>query len=1800
MSRSSPTKVMAPPVNRTVEARPARVADGPRPDDARPRGSAPEASAKLPDPVDSGHAFAQIDINPGLPERIQPRLVVGRPGDRYEEEADRAADLVTGSSAPEQMPGLVMDSSAPLRRQSLEEDEPIQARRLPGGAPQVTPGLAQQIENAGGEGQPLSAGLRGFYEGRFGHDFGSVRVHTGQRAAAAAAEVGAQAFTRGQDIYFGAGYYRPETNRGRWLIAHELAHTIQQRPNVIARRPLSAPADAAGIETSEEPASSGQSIEALAADLLGLLHSGSAGGNSLARERLRALDTPTQLAVLARVRSQLPPTERPSVAVLLENALDHGAGAKPARKPSQTTTETGQWESAGTALRQEPAQTPGPDGGASAPSASAVEPSGARRSSDLLAPAESGPPQSKAAGEGERPGERSFTPEQDRTVEVRSEDAPSPAPVQRTAEPPASGSPTVSAETAQSTAAANMQAAIRSATEHAGRDAATGSSVSTEDEGAASQSGAPGSAKEAGQAEVVAKMAISALNDQLAELGQIGGSRVRFEGGESNFSGDPKEIARKEQGESLASAFIQGVAQQVEPIIGAALNAVPQVLASLTGAKETVSKTTTEQAAALHDGAETARKRVGAEARHARGHIAKKRSESDSATDQGAQSAQDTAKTAQDKARGEIDKQAKAEADDISKKYRDAALPTRVVGANAGLKAKGAASEKAQSYLDQRNGESSLLDGPIHDNRLEARADAAKQVGDGYAKSFQEAATEQANKLPESKPEVLGKVSEISGQAKSGLNDQLKLTNEGVGAFKTGARARASQTNGSLQSTATTSAKQAVEALNTDEGQQTADLVSQGAAQQQAMDDAVSSGLISLTDGLTGAIGQITQSMSDFTDSAAEMEPPDPEELSPVLDDVTGQTNGAIAAMGEHIQTIGPAMSETLATARDQSVKSLSDASTAARQQSGSTADALGRNMKGLSQQATRGFNSLIEGDKRTASEMGKNAEQGFSDAAKAAKESFGLFGEKVDENLSQGRTQLFDSLWGKQNQEKLNSDIRKYGDEAAKQVQPRWKKVLKWVVTIVVVIAVIAITILSAGSLGPVGVVLLGATLGALAGAATTIGHNLIDGKKWSDGVAKAMIVGAIGGAFGGAGGVLLKGVGSVALKIGLEAGINVVGGVTGEVIGSIAVGETINWSGAVVGALIGAGVGAGLGIAGALRGKIRLGSAGEAPVPAPARPSVEVPAPPPPGRFRSVLEQARILAPRRAPAVPEGAAASAASETPPAPAQEPRIGLGPEREAARAAQPRPPGAQPQTERIGFGREAAREAQPRPPGAQPQTERIGFGPDREAARAAQPRPPGAQPQTERIGFGPDREAARAAQPRPPGAQPQTERIGFGPDREAARAAQPRPPGAQPQTERIGFGREAAREAQPRPPVSQAQPGAEVGVSTDVRPPTGVRRPVTVEAGPPRPAATTAGGEPVSAGGQAPEIVASAKPGGGGRAPEPSQPAPKGGGGQEPKLSKPAPRSAKPGRVRKTPQTAEETPQAPKETPQTAKEAPRTATEAPVETPATASGKGGARTKGKGPGESGGSRGDQSPESSPPAKPGRGGRGKGAGGKKGSEEAPAPAKEPGEPPAKAPAATETPSAAGKPDPKKLPYKPPTRKQEAALSMSSGKTARPQGGSRPPRGYEDILEQPGMTERRKPGGAPSPEKAEVGKFAHENFERLGDVMKGRAEEFIPPSKLKPGLPKEVEVPHPDYPPGKRPRIDRLDSGAGEVIEIKPDTPYWRKQGQVEAQQYAEWMNKYGDPPASGGQWKPKVVFYDLPTLRDFLKKIGYLE
>ncbi|MCA8976553.1 MAG: DUF4157 domain-containing protein, partial [Planctomycetes bacterium] len=144
--------------------------------------------------------------------------------------AERAASSTAG--------GAALADKAPLRcklrigasNDALERQADATADRvvaMPDPA-RVTPTSAPARAAIAGRGQPLPAPINRYFGRRLGHDFGNVRVHTDASAAELARSVDARAFTIGRDVVFGAGRYAPSSTSGRWLLAHELTHVVQQ------------------------------------------------------------------------------------------------------------------------------------------------------------------------------------------------------------------------------------------------------------------------------------------------------------------------------------------------------------------------------------------------------------------------------------------------------------------------------------------------------------------------------------------------------------------------------------------------------------------------------------------------------------------------------------------------------------------------------------------------------------------------------------------------------------------------------------------------------------------------------------------------------------------------------------------------------------------------------------------------------------------------------------------------------------------------------------------------------------------------------------------------------------------------------------------------------------------------------------------------------------------------------------------------------------------------------------------------------------------------------------------------------------------------------------------------------------------------------------------------------------------------------------------------------------------------------------------------------------------------------------
>lgn len=205
---------------------PKRLRRGGHPDFARPAvvahrpigGSAPTRS----------HEHGRLPVH--QPASDTPRLALISQGDAHEREARQISERVMHMSDAKREPDChcggschecrahATDLTIPSTRSWREEEGQA-------GATTAARSVASTLHSSG---MPLDAPSREFFERRFGHDFGSVRVHADTEAAKSARAINALAYTLGQHVVFGRGQYSPDTARGRRLLAHEMAHVVQQ------------------------------------------------------------------------------------------------------------------------------------------------------------------------------------------------------------------------------------------------------------------------------------------------------------------------------------------------------------------------------------------------------------------------------------------------------------------------------------------------------------------------------------------------------------------------------------------------------------------------------------------------------------------------------------------------------------------------------------------------------------------------------------------------------------------------------------------------------------------------------------------------------------------------------------------------------------------------------------------------------------------------------------------------------------------------------------------------------------------------------------------------------------------------------------------------------------------------------------------------------------------------------------------------------------------------------------------------------------------------------------------------------------------------------------------------------------------------------------------------------------------------------------------------------------------------------------------------------------------------------------
>ncbi|MBI5329336.1 MAG: DUF4157 domain-containing protein [Betaproteobacteria bacterium] len=244
--------------------------------------STKSASKGAPTPKQEEKKAARRPAVARVPAFAQAKLAVSRPGDAHEREADQvAAQVARAAKTPAEVqraslePGVTPqkreESLAPKAVPAAQEiqkkaappagagegvfplcrrgSEGDLSRAASADAPEIPPapllqrggkpaeGMAgrevpasaeARIEAKRGAGAPLPETVLNEMQGRIGHDFSAVRIHTDKEAADLNTEMQARAFTVGSDVFFAPGEYAPGTDAGRELLAHELTHVVQQ------------------------------------------------------------------------------------------------------------------------------------------------------------------------------------------------------------------------------------------------------------------------------------------------------------------------------------------------------------------------------------------------------------------------------------------------------------------------------------------------------------------------------------------------------------------------------------------------------------------------------------------------------------------------------------------------------------------------------------------------------------------------------------------------------------------------------------------------------------------------------------------------------------------------------------------------------------------------------------------------------------------------------------------------------------------------------------------------------------------------------------------------------------------------------------------------------------------------------------------------------------------------------------------------------------------------------------------------------------------------------------------------------------------------------------------------------------------------------------------------------------------------------------------------------------------------------------------------------------------------------------
>ena len=521
----------------------------------------------------------------------------------------------------------------------------------------------------------------------------------------------------------------------------------------------------------------------------------------------------------------------------------------------------------------------------------------------------------------------------------------------------------------------------------------------------------------------------------------------------------------------------------------------------------------------------------------------------------------------------------------------------RQTGAKVGNEALAVGAQYRENWLSKLDGKSTLLSGAVHDNKLKARANAADETAAAYHKELVASAAKQADAAKAGKAHDREALSAAAAAHRDAILAVRADAHAGLEHAETSAIDAA---DGQRDRDLALLAAQRDTSLGTigRKGHELGrEVVKHAAAQKQALRGFVESAVSHSMAGLRAMGEAFDGSMVDLRARAATTEAPHVDELEPALAGQRSRLNEGAAGTEARLREALATAEQQIATAQDQSVQGLGDFAAMVRQAAGQIGSSISQTVAAFTRHSGEGFASVEKGHAESVRGVVGGAVRASQDVAASSATAFsGLVGN-LGTGFDKGAEGLEGNLRGALKD--LRPQIEKAADQADKQVQPRWKKVLKVlvVVAVIVVVAVVAGPAVigavgamagalgaSAAVAGAIGTIVGGAVVGAASGAVMQISNNVIDGNKWYEGVGTAMAMGAISGVFGGVGGLAAKGLTSVAIRSLVAMGFDT----AGSVVANLATGQPVTLEGLAVGLAIGVGVSVGSGALGRFGGRL------------------------------------------------------------------------------------------------------------------------------------------------------------------------------------------------------------------------------------------------------------------------------------------------------------------------------------------------------------------------------------------------------------------------------------------------------------------------------------------------------------------------------------------------------------------------------------------------------------------------------------